>query len=461
MALSGIDGVRPAPSKGVFAQARARIEAVLRSEHLATQKAAGVAFAVRVASAGIVFASQILLARWIGDSEFGSYVYVLTWLVLAGDLVHLGLPLTAQRFIPQYNEANSLDLLRGYLLGSRLLCLGAGIATAIGGGVVVYALENVIERSLIIPFYFACLAVPAYTLNFMIDGLARSYNWMNVALLPAYVVRPLVLLGGVVAIRVAGFPLDASDVLAVLATSAWIAVLLQLVQLDRRLRRVIPPGPRRYAPALWIKVALPMVLVWGLYTLLTSMDVLVLKYFRSAEEVAHYFAAAKVLALVAMVHFAASASTAHRFSAYHMAGDRDGLAAFAATTVRWVFWISLVVSLALLSIGRPVLRLFGPEFESGYPVMAILALGMLARASVGPIERLLGMIGHQRVCAVAYVGALAVNFSACLLLAPPYGAMGAAVATTAGFVVESILLFVIAKRYAGLHMFIWSPARQP
>ena len=42
-----------------------------------------------------------------------------------------------------------------------------------------------------LPFYLACAALPVYGLTFMTDGLARSYNWINLALLPAYIVRPL------------------------------------------------------------------------------------------------------------------------------------------------------------------------------------------------------------------------------------------------------------------------------
>jgi O-antigen/teichoic acid export membrane protein len=249
--------------------------------------------------------------------------------------------------------------------------------------------------------------------------------------------------------------LTAANVLAVLTGAAWIAVLAQILQLDVRLHHVVPAGPKHYQPRSWFAAALPMVFVWGLYTLLTSTDVLVLKYFRSADEVAHYFAAAKVLALISMVHFAVSASTAHRFTAYQVAGDRAGLADFAARTVRWVFWTSLALVVAILAVGRPVLWLFGPDFVSGYPVMAILAAGMLARASVGPAERLLNMLGHQRGCAVAYMVALGVNLAGCLLLAPHYGAIGAGIATAASFIVESLLLFIIAKHSAGVHMFIW------
>ena len=457
MALTGIDQVRPAASRGGLSQLRVRIDELLSGEHFATQKAACTAFAIRVASAGIVFASQVLLARWLGSSEFGSYVYVWAWLLLVGDLVHFGLPLTAQRFIPEYSEAKSLDLLRGYLRGSRLLCFGLGVATALLGAVFVYAWRDALEPNLILPFYFACIALPAYVLSFMSDSVARSYNWMNLALIPGYVVRPLLLIAGVALLRFFGVHLDADSVVAVLAAAAWLAVFAQMLQLDTRLRRAVPKGSRRYAPRLWFSVALPMVFVWGLYTLLTTTDVLVLKQFRPAAEVAHYFAAAKVLALISMVHFAVSASTAHRFTAYEMAGDRAGLADFAATTVRWVFWVSAAFSLAILSVGWPLLWLFGPDFVSGYPVMGVLAVGMLARASVGPVERLLNMLGHQRICAFAYLGAFGVNLASCLLLAPHYGAIGAGIATSAGFVVESLLLFVIAKRSAGLHMFIWRP----
>ena len=35
---------------------------------------AGMAFAIRVASAGVTFLSQIALARWMGGFEFGIYV---------------------------------------------------------------------------------------------------------------------------------------------------------------------------------------------------------------------------------------------------------------------------------------------------------------------------------------------------------------------------------------------------
>jgi O-antigen/teichoic acid export membrane protein len=275
--------------------------------------------------------------------------------------------------------------------------------------------------------------------------------------MPAYIVRPVLLVAGIAALHFAGFKLSATTVLGVLAAAAWLSVLLQLLNLDRGLRKVVPRGPKRYDVKRWLVTALPMTLVWALYTLLTSTDILVLKHFRPAHEVAHYFAAAKLLALISMIYFAVAASAAHRFTTYEVAGDRAGLATFAAGTVQWIFWLSLALTLVILAAGQPLLMLFGPEYVAAQPVMMILAVGMLARASVGPAERLLTMLGHQRICAWAYVAAFAFNFGACVLLVPNYGTIGAAVATAGGFIVESIALFIIAKRSLGLHMFVWRP----
>jgi O-antigen/teichoic acid export membrane protein len=210
----------------------------------------------------------------------------------------------------------------------------------------------------------------------------------------------------------------------------------------------------------WLGTAFPIVLVWGMYTLLTSTDVLVLKHFRPAEDVGHYFAAAKILALVSIINFSVGAASAHQFTRLHVAGDHAGLSSYAAATVRLMFWPSLAVTLCVLALGRPLLMLFGPGFAGAYPIMAVLAVGQMARASVGPAERLLNMVGQQNRCALAYVAAFAVNIVGCVVLAPRFGGIGAAVATAAAFVTEALLLALIAKRSAGVWLFIWQPKRR-
>jgi hypothetical protein len=62
------------PTRGPFSGLSGRLKAWRASDHGAAQRMAGTAFAIRVASAGVIFISQILLARWMGSFEFGIYV---------------------------------------------------------------------------------------------------------------------------------------------------------------------------------------------------------------------------------------------------------------------------------------------------------------------------------------------------------------------------------------------------
>jgi O-antigen/teichoic acid export membrane protein len=432
-----------------------RLRALLSGEHASMRRMAGTAFIIRVASAAVVFLSQILMARWMGSFEYGTYVYVWTWLLLVGDIVHLGLPLSAQRVIPEYTQRGAFDLLRGYLIGSRWLTFGLATAAAVLGAAVVYSIAGALDRQVVMPLYLACVALPFYAFSFMLDGVSRSYDWIALALMPHSLLRPILILALIAGVTAAGFPLDATTAMLATAIAIWITALGQLLVLNGRLGSTVAPGARSYDIKGWFATSLPMIAVWGMYTLLTTTDVLVLQQFRPSDEVAHYYAASKTLTLVTFVYFAVAASAAHRFTAYHVAGDRAGLESFAAITIRWIFWPSLAAMMLILALGKPMLWLFGPSFVDAYPVMFVLSIGLLARAAVGPAERLLTMTGQQRVCALAYAGAFAVNLTGCFMLAKPYGGMGVAIATSAAFMVESALLFLIARRRLDLHLFVW------
>jgi O-antigen/teichoic acid export membrane protein len=432
-----------------------RLRALLSGEHASMRRMAGTAFIIRVASAAVVFLSQILMARWMGSFEYGTYVYVWTWLLLVGDIVHLGLPLSAQRVIPEYTQRGAFDLLRGYLIGSRWLTFGLATAAAVLGAAVVYSIAGSLDRQVVMPLYLACVALPFYAFSFMLDGVSRSYDWIALALMPHSLLRPILILALIAGVTAAGFPLDSTTAMLATAIAIWITALGQLLVLNGRLGSTVAPGARSYDIKGWFATSLPMIAVWGMYTLLTTTDVLVLQQFQPSDEVAHYYAASKTLTLVTFVYFAVAASAAHRFTAYHVAGDRAGLESFAAITIRWIFWPSLAAMMLILALGKPMLWLFGPSFVDAYPVMFVLSIGLLARAAVGPAERLLTMTGQQRVCALAYAGAFAVNLTGCFMLAKPYGGMGVAIATSAAFVVESALLFLIARRRLGLHLFVW------
>ncbi len=92
--------------------------------------------------------------------------------------------------------------------------------------------------------------------------------------------------------------------------------------LNRKLKGRIEDGPKAYEVKAWLAMSIPMFAVDSLYSMLMYVDVLILKQFRSPDEIAIYYAALKTLSLVAFVYFAVSAASAHRFAEYHVANDR-------------------------------------------------------------------------------------------------------------------------------------------
>jgi O-antigen/teichoic acid export membrane protein len=444
-----------------FGDALARVRALFSdgSDSSLARRLAGAAFLIRVVSALIAFVSQILLARWMGGFEFGIYVYAWTWVLLIGGMVDLGLGSAAQRFIPEYIEHQRLALLRGFLGGSRWLALAIAASIAVVGALAVALLAPHLDPVTIVPLYLSCAALPIFAVGQVQSGIARSYNWVNLGLTPVFVQRQLVLLALMGLAYALDLPTDAVTATLIGIVALWSVTIGQLVVLNRRLSARVESGPKAYAVRAWLATSTPIFVVEAFYLLLTYSDVIVLQQFRPANEVAIYYASAKTLAMVAFIYYSVAQTIAHKFATYHVTGDRRRLADALKLGIRLTFWPSVAAIFVLLALGEPLLRLFGRDFVSGYYLMFIIAVGLLARASGGPAERLLNMLGERRACAVVYAGSFAINIALCVALIPRLGIAGAAIANAVALTAESISLFFVAKYRLGLHCFIFGAAK--
>ena len=89
---------------------------------------------MRIASAGILYLSQVVLARWMGGFEYGIYVFVWTWVLVLSGLSHLGLPTADDPAAAGVSgQRGEHARLRGLLLGSRAVAMLVGTAVACAG----------------------------------------------------------------------------------------------------------------------------------------------------------------------------------------------------------------------------------------------------------------------------------------------------------------------------------------
>ena len=422
------------------------------SEASLTKRLAGTIFMIRVISAAMAYLAQILLARWMDGSDYGVYVYVWTWVLLLGSMMDFGISASAQKIIPEYRTRGEHALLRGFLCGSRWMTFAVSSIIALLLAGLTKLLAPWIEAGAIVPLYVGCLTLPAFVVANTQDDIARSHDWMRLGLMPQFIVRQSLIIGLTAGAFALGFHLGATAAMLASSAAVWIAMIGQMIVLNRRLDGHVEPGPKAYDFRGWLAISLPILLVEGFYLLLSYTDVLVLQQFRPSEEVGVYFAVVKTLALVSFIHYAMSATTAHRFAEYHALGDRARLSAYLTHAIRWTFWPSLAATILLLAFGKPLLWLFGSQFVVGYDIMLIAAIGLAVRSAIGPVERLLNMLGHQHICALAYALAFVMNLGLCVALVPRFGGHGAAAATSISLAFETVLLFWIVRQRLALHV---------
>src|SRR3981189_1257713 len=117
----------------------ARLRSMLggSSEAGVTKRLAGTIFVIRVISAALAYLSQILLARWMGGSDYGVYVYVWTWVLLLGSMTDFGLSPSAQKIIPEYRTRGEHALRLGRRGVKRLIaCAVFSVVSLLLAGVV-------------------------------------------------------------------------------------------------------------------------------------------------------------------------------------------------------------------------------------------------------------------------------------------------------------------------------------
>jgi len=166
------------------------------------------------------------------------------------------------------------------------------------------------------------------------------------------------------------------------------------------------------------------------------------------------------MALIMFVHYAVGSAVANRFAALHARGDKEALRAFARDAVNWTFWPSLAAAILLLTLGLPLLWLFGPQFVAGYPVMLILVVGFLFRSSMGPAEYLLNMLGEHKVCAAVLFATAMLNIALNLVMVPAFGLVGAATATSLALVAAALMHYVVVRRRLDIEIGVWHNLRK-
>ena len=196
-------------------------------------------------------------------------------------------------------------------------------------------------------------------------------------------------------------------------------------------------GPDAWQVASWALLS-----VAGLQLLNSSIDVLTLGWLRGDTEVGLYRVLVQLSTLVAFGLMAINPVLHGRIARLYASKEMAAMQRMVTRGVLLCLVVAAVPMLALFAYGTPILTwLFGPEYAAQGLALKIILCGQLANVAFGAVAALLNMTGHQSDTLRGMLIAVAFNLVLNLTLVPSYGIMGAAIATALSTALWKALLW--------------------
>lgn len=416
-----------------------------------------VMLAGRVVNAACLFAFSIVMARSLGRDEYGLIALTMGIAGILEILGDMGMNTGAARYIPFHQARKEWDAVR------RIVSINVAskAATAVLLGALIYLLAGLLAGFFGKPIdpllRIAALVLAMNVVGGAAQGLLRGLQRLG-AMSVANAVRDLVWLGTSMALVLGGgLGVEGAVWGYVAGAVAWAVV--NIAAMARGVRADVPergPLAERYQGAMAMTL-----LTFGVPVMLTNLIMMVIEWTStfvigydlavkdlSAFNVA-YGMVSMPLVLTQAIGWAMLPAMSHAYGQ----GRSDILRGIWQGSVKLVDIVLFPIAALLMAMSAPGIGLlYGSEYSAAAVPLTIMAL-MLFFKPVGVIcLQMLAAMAMQLHILRAIVVSLAINVAMNLALVPLWGVEGAAVAATTTFVVNSVLLYSVARSRGGVAM---------
>jgi O-antigen/teichoic acid export membrane protein len=409
------------------------------------------ALIARVVATLLEMIISIIIARFYGAEAMGIVAVLNSFLLLATIFTVLGTTTSLLRLIPEHMVKYSTRSAFGVYRKTQLLVLGVSLVSGAlffwGSGLI----SDKVFSKPHLSFYFALAAVFVVFKSLMllttqaVRGLRliRAFAFMQA--LPH--LSDLVLL---VLLTLFFYTRD-NPVYAYLSSLAVTGIVGGAIMEVAFRRRIKPNDPVEPLPtATILSISLPMLMSMTMNFAVLQAGVIMLGMLRTEAEVGYYAVAAKLANVTGFVLSAINSMAGPRFSELFYSGKMDELFHVAKKSSKLIFWTTAPILLALILFGKPVLSLlFGKEFTVAYAALVFLTIGQFINSISGSTAMFMNMTGHQESLTKIFMGAAMLNIIVNLLLIPPLGIIGSAVAGMGSLAFWNICVLVFIKQKYG------------
>lgn len=408
----------------------------------------------RVFSLIIDFAAHVIAVRYLTKGDFGDYTYALAIASLLATTFVLGLPETISRFVPVYRQEGQRGRQAGAVAFAVAVVGGAGLLAVL----VVELFTGDIAAAMGSPnagklLAILILIVPTDGLNFVFQGLFAALGRVRAIFFRQYVLVPgirfLVALAMILSEQDVAFLAVGYVAASALGILWFVSLLMPAIkkQVAERFTEFEVPAREMLA------FALPVFVTNIFWIVLFAFSTIALGVMTDATEVADFQAVLPPARLnyLAMAIFSilflptiASLFARERF---------DELRDTYMVTTTWLVVLTVPV-LALTTVFAPtfVTVFFGANYDTSIWILAVLAVAYYLHAAAGPNSATLKVYRRLRYTVTIDFIALIAGIVFNLLLIPPLGAMGAALATLFAIVLRNIPYGWALSRIAGINI---------
>jgi len=403
----------------------------------------GVAIVGTLAAMLVGFIIRLIIARYGSGAEYGIYSLVIVIFAFATTIVSLGLNQGATRYIAFFRSKGDTARVGGVISASLILAAAASIIGAValflGAGAIATSIFHTPALASALKIF--AVAIPFFTLINIGVAVFRGFDSMGQQTGFQYILFNLLFLAFILVVTLLNMTFAAVfySYLAASIITAIALVLYSVKKLPQKFTFAAGTDTAAVRKELLL-FSLPLMGTALLSTMMFWVDSLLLGYFKTPEAVGLYNAARPMaqiigepMSAVLLIYVPVATGL---YARNLMAEFRRNY----TILTKWVVSLTLPIFLVLFLFPEAVLNLlFGTGYTAAAPALRILSLGLIINNFFGPRGGALVALGHAKFLLWSIAAAVTFDVILNIILIPPMGIVGAAIAATAALTLSCVI----------------------
>lgn len=408
-------------------------------------------FGGRIVKIALLFTLQILMARVLGRTSYGSVVLAMMVVSVVGTLSGLGINRGISRKLPEYEDV--VPKARGVLQSGLLVLVFANLvaATVLSLAAPLLATRVFNDPGVTPLLQLGALSLPLTALSGFGLATAKSLRDARPHVLVKQILNPItrvLFVGGLVALGLGAVGAMIGNLLAGLVGAIVASVLAY---------RLLPFSIRGQTTAMreeLVRFSIPLMLSSGAGLLMGHTDTFLLGALRSPGSVGVYNVAFQLQEIGYFFFYPVSFLLPPVLTRLHTTNQEEAIRRTYQVATKWMTLLTLPMFLAgFLFPGVIIGVTFGDAYIGAQTALRVLLVAPLISVILGANGKALVALGHNKSQMYVNGTSALLNVGLNLALIPPFGIVGAAAGTTTSLLFRNFAYTIVLYYWHSIHPF--------